>query len=248
MQNLRPYVICISGFDPSGGAGILADIKTMEMHRVQGLGVCTSLTFQDEDHFSKLEWVSETSILKQLTVLTERYNPMVVKVGIIENLQLLKVITERLKEQFPDVKTVWDPVIKASSGYEFHNQIDKQLLHSILDKIDLITPNLPESKLLFGTSTPNEIAQITNCSVLLKGGHSEGNMATDILISKKEQVQFQHEKKQGYSKHGTGCILSSAIAANLALGKKLPEACSNSKEYIQTILTSNATRLAYHNE
>ncbi len=248
MQEQRPYVICISGFDPSGGAGILADVKTMEMHRVQGLGVCTSLTFQHEDHFSRLEWVSEASIIKQLTVLTERYCPIVVKVGLIENLQLLKVITERLKKQFPDVKIVWDPVIKASSGYEFHTKIDNKLLHSILHKVDLITPNLPESEILFGTTIPDEIALKTDCSVLLKGGHSKGDLATDILISKEEQTQFQHEKKKGYSKHGTGCVLSSAIAANLALGKTLPDACSDAKEYIQYIIASNSTRLAYHYE
>ena len=90
MSTKRPDVICLSGFDPSGGAGILADIKTLEMHRVQGLGVCTALTFQNDQSFDGMEWVSEKNMLRQLDVLLAAYQPMAVKIGIIESLSVMK--------------------------------------------------------------------------------------------------------------------------------------------------------------
>lgn len=248
MSDLRPNVICISGFDPSGGAGILADIKTLEMHRVQGLGVCSALTFQNESSFSGMEWISEKNILLQLDALLQTYNPKVVKVGIIENLKLLKLLIDKLKAKVPEVIIVWDPVLKASAGFDFHKMIQQEELNSIMQKIDLITPNLPESQQLFGSTDPDQINQLTSCAILLKGGHSDNKLATDVLIDRGTKQLFQHKKKTGFSKHGTGCILSSAIAANLALGNSLSDSCLLAKEYIQTILTSNKTQLAYHYE
>lgn len=248
MSELRPYVLCISGYDPSGGAGMLADIKTLEMHRVQGLGVCTAITYQNEDEFLGMEWLSQDSIMQQLKALISHYSPVVVKVGIVESLELLDTLITVLKEKFPDVKIVWDPVLNASAGFDFLNKPDHTLFSSILKKIDLITPNLPESELLFGSQLPSEIVKQSQCPVLLKGGHSEDEYSIDTLLFNGDQIQFSHKKKTGFSKHGTGCILSSAIAANLALGKSLPDACRAAKEYIQPILTSNTTRLAYHYE
>lgn len=248
MSGIRPNVICISGFDPSGGAGILADIKTIEMHRAQGLGVCTALTFQNEKTFSGMEWVDESVVMKQLDALLKASHPKAAKIGIIENLELSAKIIDKLKTVFPQVKIVWDPVFKASAGFDFHTSFDNSLFYAILEKINLLTPNILESEMLFGTANPDEIAQKSGCSVLLKGGHSDSRMATDFFIGNGEIIKFQHERKIGFSKHGTGCILSSAIAANLALGTELPEACKRGKDYIQDILTSNPTQLAYHYE
>lgn len=246
MSAVRPFVISIAGLDPSGGAGLLADIKTLEMHRVQGLGIASAVTFQSENHFQGMKWLPETDIFNQLESLLHAYQPRAVKIGIIENLPVLGRLVERLKKQFPDVKIVWDPVLNASAGFEFHAQLDPEQVTAILNRIDLITPNLPESDILFGTASAVEIARKTSCPVLLTGGHSSGQLATDILMVRGEIHRFQHQKKAGFSKHGTGCVLSSAIAANLALGKELPEACRDAKEYIQQILISNSTRLAYH--
>lgn len=248
MSKERPYVICISGFDPSGGAGILADIKTLEMHRVQGLSVCSALTFQNEQSFEGMEWVSEVNQLRQLDILLALYQPKAVKIGIIENLQVLKKLVERLIQKNPGILIVWDPVLKASAGFNFYEEFDFVLLRELLPKIALLTPNLPECKHLFGTTDTESIGKRSSCSVLIKGGHAQSDLATDILLAGGEQHFFHHKKKHGFSKHGTGCILSSAIAANLALGASLPDACAQAKEYMQPILTSNNTQLAYHYE
>ena len=248
MSEYRPQVICISGFDPSGGAGILADIKTLEMHRVQGLGVCTALTFQNENTFSGMEWVGEKNIQNQLDTLLELYRPKAIKIGIIENLPVLNELIDRIKSQISEARIIWDPILKASAGFDFHTSIHQELLQSILTRIDLLTPNLPESQQLFKTTDPEQIANFTSCPVLLKGGHADSKLSVDVLIDHGEKYFFQHEKKNGFSKHGTGCILSSAIAANLAWGKELSESCRNAKEYIQSILKSNKTQLAYHYE
>lgn len=247
MSNERPNVICISGFDPSGGAGILADIKTLEMHKVQGHGICTALTFQNEYSFSGLEWVSEDNILRQLDVLLESYQAKAIKIGIIQNLTVLQNLLERVKEK-SNVPIIWDPVLKASAGFNFHEGFDKDQFFGLLELIDLLTPNLPECKQLFNSTEPEVIAETSGCAVLIKGGHSNSRLSTDVLIEKGEKQVFSHLKKTGFSKHGTGCILSSAIAANLALGKDLPQSCSLAKDYIQHILTSNNSRLAYHYE
>lgn len=248
MSGNRPYVMCISGFDPSGGAGILSDIKTLEMHRVQGLGVCTALTFQNENTFSGMEWVDKAAILKQLDSLLTLYRPKAVKIGIVENWELLDQITDKLTAIAPEVPIVWDPILKASAGFEFHVSSDNKRFYALLEKINLLTPNLPESEILFGTTNPEEIALKAGCPVLLKGGHSDEQFATDILIEKDNIIRFQHQRKTGFTKHGTGCILSSAIAASLANGFPLSQACKKGKEYIQGILTSNTNRLAYHYE
>lgn len=248
MSGNRPYVMCISGFDPCGGAGILADIKTLEIHRVQGLGVCTALTFQNENTFSGMEWVDKTAILKQLDNLLALYRPKAVKIGIVENWELLDQITDKLKMVSPEALIIWDPILQASAGFDFHPSFDSSRFFSILKKIDLLTPNLPESEILFGTTNPEEIALKAGCPVLLKGGHSDEQFATDILIEKDNTIRFQHQRKTGFTKHGTGCILSSAIAASLANGLSLSEACKKGKDYIQKILTGNTSRLAYHYE
>ena len=247
-MSTHPFVICLSGFDPCGGAGILADIKTLEMYQVQGLGVCTALTFQNEHSFSGVEWISEETIFRQLSVLLDSYQPKAIKIGIVENLQVLKRIVSYLHDNLADTPLILDPVLRATAGYDFHKKIDSQALNEILLTIDLLTPNLDESEQLFGTTDPKLIAERSACPVLLKGGHADSEFATDLLIENGTTHLFQHEKKSGFSKHGTGCILSAAIAANLALGKSLPDSCRFAKEYMQAILTSNHTKLAYHYE
>lgn len=246
MSKNRPYVMSVSGHDPSGGAGLLADIKTFEMHKVQGLGVCSAITYQNENDFAGIDWIDEEKITKQIDALFKLYIPKVLKIGIVESLTVLENLIDWIKNRIHEIQVVWDPVIKASAGFNFHHDLDKERFFSILNKIDLLTPNLPEFEILFGITNVNEISEKTTSAVLLKGGHSDDQMAVDQLVFENQLYQFEHRRKEGFSKHGTGCILSSAIAANLALGQSIPEACMNAKEYIQPILISNSTRLAYH--
>lgn len=237
MSEKLKYCLSIAGFDPSGGAGILADIKTFESHDVMGLGVCTSITYQHEASFEGVDWLSTEQIIKQLDVLLEQYPVNYFKVGLIESLSTLTEVVSYIRKAVPNAFIIWDPILKASAGFEFHNDISVDLNSFALD---LITPNLDEIKAL---GDPKNIAKET--AVLLKGGHATEH-ANDILYVKEEQYLLETLRIEGASKHGSGCVLSAAILANLAKGKSLFEACSEAKRYISTFLASTDTLLGKH--
>ena len=235
----RPFVLSIAGFDPSGGAGILADIKTMEAIGVSGLGVCTSITYQNDKTFKAVDWLTIDQIASQIEVLFEKYSINVVKIGLIKDLKTLAEIIDFLKKKNSNVKIIWDPILKASAGFEFHASIDKIILEEVLNNIYLITPNIPELEKL--EIDPKKIL----CSCLLKGGHSEKN-ANDILYSPGNIFTIQGEQLKNADKHGSGCVLSSAIASYLAKEFSLKEACIQAKNYTREFLKSSETLLGIH--
>lgn len=251
-MQIRPNVISIAGFDPCGGAGVLADIKTFEACNVYGMGVVSAITYQNDNTFGGLKWCSVDEIIKQLDLLTAEYKFDYYKVGIIESPEILSDIIMYFKEKQPDAKCVWDPVLKASAGYVFHNNIDKNKLDFILKNCCLITPNKDEAMVLFDNNISidnirNIIKSGNYCPVLLKGGHSEGNEINDVLIEKDNFHIFEGVKFENFAKHGTGCVLSSAITSFLAKAKSLKESCETAKNYIHDFITSNNTNLGYHN-
>jgi hydroxymethylpyrimidine/phosphomethylpyrimidine kinase len=253
MSYNRPIVLSIAGFDPCGGAGVLADIKTMELHQCLGMAVNTSITNQVEDKFISVNWFSTDDIIKHIQTLTNKYKIDFVKIGIVENLHTLHAIVSFLKQQNNTITIVWDTVLSASSGFHLIEAIDKNKLEDVLKNIFLITPNIIEVKKLSGIDNEREAANYlsTHCHVLLKGGHSETNKGIDFLFHNKTTTNVTLSVVEGnknilYPKHGSGCILSSSITANLALGNDLETACQKSKRYIETILNSNTNLLAYH--
>ena len=179
MQKLYPYVLSIAGFDPSAGAGILADIKTFEANESYGMGVCTALTYQNHKEFIELEWISSKKILKQIDILFRRTMFNVVKIGLIKNIAILKEIMDHLLHNNSNIKVIWDPVFKASAGYVFHKSIQLNSIKNILNKLYLLTPNLDEAGIIFGklNDSFNIITDLLKtksiCPVLLKGGHSK---------------------------------------------------------------------------
>lgn len=231
----KPYILSIAGYDPSGGAGVLADVKTFEQHGLLGLAVSTCLTYQTEDSFLGISWHTEEQVLQQLKPLVERYNVTAVKIGLV-NLKLLKVI---LKNIPTNTKIIWDPVLSASAGFDFEN-FTSDSIGSFLERLTLITPNLEEYKKL-------NLEKNTPCSILLKGGHAS-NHKDDTLISPdgSSTIIKGVEFKKPYQKHGTGCVLSSAIASNLLLGNTLEVSCRLGKSYVEKLLQSNDTRLGNH--
>lgn len=249
MSYNRPIVLSIAGFDPCGGAGVIADIKTFEQHQCLGMAVNTSITNQVEDKFISVDWFSSQAIIKHIKPLTDRYIIDFVKIGIIEKLDTLQEVIVFLKQQNENVKIIWDTVLSASTGFDLMEGIDQNKLQEVLKNIYLITPNVNEAKKLSGLTDETSAAKFLSgfCNVLLKGGHSEEHLGIDFLFTDKEIIEI---KKQGsktiYQKHGSGCILSSAITANLALGNDLKNACQKAKHYTETILNSNPHLLAYH--
>lgn len=249
MQYKRPIVLSIAGFDPCGGAGVLADIKTVEQYRCLGMAINTGYTNQVEDRFISVKWVPVDEIIIPLQTLMDRYPIEVVKIGIIENLQVLAEVIRALKQKNQTLKIIWDTVLAASDHFTFMEQVDQQELENVLKQLYLITPNRQEAIRLGGH--PGEMAAAkalsTHCPVLLKGGHREAEKGNDYLLKDQQCLKLEAVVTHPLApKHGSGCILSSAIAANLALGYPLEDACKHAKYYIETILNSNPNLLAYH--
>lgn len=247
MSKKRPYVLTIAGHDPSGGAGVLADIKTFEKNEVVGFSVTTSLTLQDENTFVAIKWVGFELIKEQIEVLYRSHEINFVKIGLIDNLEVLKKTVLYLREKNPKVFIVWDPIIKASTGFEFHKIFSRKDLIEILKEIDLLTPNREEMESLMEGMEVYDGAKYVSqfCGVLLKGGHNDDVVSEDILFNEQVAVSITG-KRSPYKKHGTGCVLSACIVSNLAKGEDLLTACRSAKDYIERFINSNPTMLGYH--
>ncbi len=246
----KPFVLSIAGFDPSAGAGLLSDIKVFEMHGVQGLGVCTSITFQNEKEFEGLNWLSTSDVIRQMEILLKLYDVEYVKIGLVKGLKELNTVIDVLLKWNKETKVIWDPILKASAGYDFHNEIEQKTLTEILKKIYLITPNLDEITKL----VPDEKEVMVcarklseNCIVYLKGGHIESKLVKDMLFLKSKVLHFENERIEQGEKHGSGCVLSSSLTANLAAGLSLEASCEKAIAYTRNFLKSNKTLLGYHN-
>lgn len=248
--SFRANVLSIAGFDPSSGAGVTADIKTFEQHKVQGLAVNTAITYQNETDFEGVDWMTFEQIKKQIEILFKKYQPEYIKIGLIESFDVLQQVVKLLKGINPSVKIIWDPILKASAGFDFHKNIKSAEVISLLQNIYLVTPNIPECKALMGTDEFEEIqAQIIDnklCNVLVKGGHSENDKVTDVLIQSDNITSFEGNRLAN-TKHGTGCVLSSAIASNLANHISLANSIKKAKQYITQFIDSNNGLLGYHN-
>ena len=125
MKKNRPYVLSIAGYDPCGGAGVLADIKTFETIGVYGLAVTTGITYQNDHKFAGVHWLSKKKIKNQLYPLLEAYKVEYVKIGLIESLEVQSEVIELLLGYNNDIKIIWDPILKASAGFSFHKKISK---------------------------------------------------------------------------------------------------------------------------
>jgi len=234
----RPYALSIAGLDPTGGAGILADIKTFEQLGVQGFGVATAITYQTEERYHGQEWIDLEKIIFQITPLIDRYDIQFVKIGLIENFDVLDKLVQYLRSK-GNFYIVWDTILSTSSGTDIHNSVAEA--NQVLGELDLITPNVPEAMKLFGTSNAEKLAY-ENVSILLKGGHDNFH---DILIEENNLTEYSGEAIE-WKKHGTGCILSAAIVGELAKGYTLNEACKKAKTYVERRMNSNSSLLAFH--
>ena len=247
MQENRPFVLTVAGFDPSGGAGVLADAKTFEQHRVYGFAINTGNTIQTEKEFFEMQWTDLAFVLKSLDKLFENYPIKAVKIGIVPSLDYLKQIVFAIKRLSPKTKIVWDTVLKSTTAFDFLNIENQAVLKEILEKTDLITPNYNEIRKLFPDfGTLSNTLHLGSEGILLKGGHQPDEIGVDYLYLGNEIFKLLPKNTLVFEKHGSGCVLSSAITANLALGQNLKTACINAKNYIETYLQSNPTPLGYH--
>jgi hydroxymethylpyrimidine/phosphomethylpyrimidine kinase len=248
MSKNRPFALSIAGLDPSGGAGILADTKTFEQHQVNGFAITTANTIQTENMFYEIQWTDLSFVIRSIETLFLSYEISTVKIGIVPGLYYLNRILTSIKLLSPETKIVWDPVLKSSTKFKFLEINDDLILNEVLSKIDLITPNYDEIVMLFpdfASDKPWINNEITT-AILLKGGHNEAALGTDYLFQKNSVTELLPSNISFQPKHGSGCVLSSAIAANLALGHNLKSACLEAKIYIEKYLSSSTSLIGHH--
>lgn len=238
--------LSIAGSDCSGGAGIQADLKTMTMNGVYAMSVITALTAQNTTGVRSIQESTPDFLKDQLDAVFQDIFPDAVKIGMVASSELIRVIADRLK--FYQVRNVVvDPVMVATSGSALmEDNAVKTLIEELLPLSTLVTPNISEAEVLSGMTIENKDDMITaakhigdhyNCAVLLKGGHSI-NDANDLLYADGQLTWFAGRRIDNPNTHGTGCTLSSAIAANLAKGYTLPDAVQKAKDYISGALAA----------
>ncbi|GGE52921.1 hydroxymethylpyrimidine/phosphomethylpyrimidine kinase [Pullulanibacillus camelliae] len=233
--------LTIAGSDSSGGAGIQADLKTFSALGVYGMSVLTAVTAQNTQEVSDVEELSPKIIAGQIDAIFQDIDVDSIKIGMLSNEQAIRVIAERLNVYRP-YPVVLDPVMVSKSGYDLLRPAAKNaLLTELLPMATLITPNLKETEALLGypVTTLREMEEAAKALVhlgpraaLVKGGHLEGE-AVDVLFDGTDLHHFSGERVQTKNTHGTGCTLSSAIAAFMAKGRPLAEAVTEAKCYIQ---------------
>lgn len=238
--------LTIAGSDSSGGAGIQADIKTMTMNDVYAMSAITALTAQNTTEVRGIFDVSPQFLAQQLDAVFEDIFPDAVKIGMVSSAELIETIAAKL-QKYNARNIVIDPVMVSTSGSRLIQESAVcALTGSLLPLADLITPNIPESEILCGRAIRDKsdmlscselIGNTYGCAVLLKGGHSI-NDANDLLYADGRHRWFEGKRIANPNTHGTGCTLSSAIAANLAKGFSLEDSIKRAKEYISGALSA----------
>ena len=232
--------LTIAGSDSSGGAGIQADLKTFAAHGVFGMSVITAITAQNTLGVTAVQDVWPEIITKQIEAIFDDIGADAVKVGMVSQPDTIRVITAGLKKYMPKLIVV-DPVMISKSGYHLlQPDAEAVLISELLPLATVVTPNIPEAEVLTGlcieTLADMEVAAraihaMGPKNVLLKGGHRTED-ATDILFDGHRFVRFEAPRVPTHNTHGTGCTLSSAIAANLAKGLSVEQAVAAAKKYI----------------
>lgn len=238
--------LSIAGSDSCGGAGIQADIKTMTMNGVFAMTAITAMTAQNTTGVKSIQESTPEFLGQQLDAVFEDIIPDAVKIGMVSSSDLICVIAEKLCK-YGAKNIVVDPVMVATAGSALiKNDAVQTLIEKLLPNATVTTPNIPEAEVLSGMKIAGKddmekaakrISKDYGCAVLLKGGHSI-NDANDLLCVGGEITWFTGKRIDNPNTHGTGCTLSSAIAANLAKGYSLEESVRRAKNYISGALSA----------
>jgi hydroxymethylpyrimidine/phosphomethylpyrimidine kinase len=242
---LTPIALTIAGSDPSGGAGIQADLKTFHQHGVFGMSVITLITAQNTKGVTDVEVLSDAIVGKQLTAVLDDIPPLAAKTGALGNSQIIcEIATAARRFTFP---LVVDPVMISKHGAPLLDSDGvTQLRERLLPLAFLVTPNLPEAEALTGVRIRSDedreraARMIIGCgarSVLIKGGHA-GGAADDLLYLDGQAHWIRGERLASRSTHGTGCVLSAAITARLVRGEGLLECVTKAKAFVAAAIAS----------
>ncbi len=252
LQKTYPIVLSIAGSDSSGGAGIQADLKTFSALGIYGATAITAITAQNTQGVKSQFAINPQLVYEQITAVIDDLSPSVIKIGMLSNAEIVHAVAEALCKY--SLTIILDPVMVSSSGHRLlSDEAQDALIEKLLPMSTLITPNIPEMEAL--TALPlatyaqkrQAARYLMDCgakAILLKGGHEDGDVKTDILFSisdKDMQIDtFASESICTKNTHGTGCTLSSAIAAFIAKGYILCDAIAEAKRYVTEAIQAGA--------
>lgn len=251
----HPIALTIAGSDSGGGAGIQADLKAFSALGVYGASVITAITAQNTRTVAAVESVSPAMIGAQMDAVFGDLDIRAIKIGMVGGAEAIAIVADRLAALLADnpVPVVLDPVMVAKSGDPL---LPADAVASLRDRLlplaTVLTPNLPEAGRLLGLSaadTPEEVARqgrallaLGPAHVLMKGGHAAGETCTDLLLGP-DPLTLSAPRQQTRNTHGTGCSMSSAIAAGLAQGLSVPQAVGRAHQWLQGAI-AGADRLS----
>ena len=246
-----PIVLTVAGSDPSGGAGIQADLKTFSAHGVYGAAVITALTVQNTTGIFGVLAVPADFIAAQFLAVAADLKPTAIKTGMLGDVATVEIVAQLLGEVVGALGVV-DPVMVATSGDVLlaPDAIDA-LRQVLIPRAALITPNIPEAAKLLGIAPAETelemraqakaLMQLGCSAVLIKGGHGSGPEVHDVLFDGATHLVLRRPRIETCNTHGTGCTLSAAIAANLAMGRDLRSAVVEANLFVWNALVSGAT-------
>lgn len=245
-----PRVLSIAGSDSGGGAGIQADLKTFAALGCYGMTAITALTAQNTLGVRAIHAVPPAILRAQIDAVVEDIGLHAVKIGMLHAPEIVQTVAESI-DRHSLVNVVLDPVMVATSGAVLiDNPAIAVLVRELFSRTIVVTPNLDEASLLVGRSVDSEAAMeaaarellgMGATAVLLKGGHLTGDVVSDLLVTRGGAVQWMRAPRiRSVNTHGTGCTLSSAIAAHLALGANLLDAVEAARAYVRAALEAGA--------
>jgi hydroxymethylpyrimidine/phosphomethylpyrimidine kinase len=243
-----PIAVSIAGSDSGGGAGIQADLKTFSALGVYGASVIAALTAQNSKGVSAIHDVPAEFVTAQIDAVFSDLNVGAVKIGMLANAAVIKVVVGGL-DRWHQQNVVLDPVMVATSGDALlQPKAIEELRRALIPKARVITPNLLEAAaLLDGPLATNEVEMRVQAerlltlgakAVLIKGGHAQGPESADLLVDATRMIRFAAARVATDHTHGTGCTLSSAIAAGLAKGRELADAVRAAKDYVTAAIVA----------
>lgn len=243
-----PAVLCLSGSDPSGGAGLEADLKTFHRHGVRGMALPTLLTVQNSRGVREVHFLDPNFLAKQWRALFADARPAAIKIGALGSRRMVLRVAGLLSSpEAKGIPVVLDPVLGSTAGVPLFEESGLALLvKRVFPLCRVVTPNVQEFTQLFDENFPASpkldvaaasLRALGNrpYAILLKGGHLSGSESTDLLWEKGRLTRFT-ETRLPWSAHGTGCALASSIAAHLAWGRSLPSACRKAKAFVHAAL------------
>jgi len=250
MSERRPVALTVAGSDSGGGAGIQADLRTFASLGAFGTSAITCVTAQNLDGVRSVFALPPGEVIKQIEAVLDGFPVAAVKTGMLycrEIIEAVAVVVSR--PGFPPL--VVDPVMVATSGARLlEDDAVAAYRERLLRRAALVTPNLDEAKVFLGQTIPSAdampdaarlLAERLGCPVLLKGGHLTGDLIVDVLWDGRKSWWWEGERIADVTTHGTGGTLSAAVAARLAHGDPLPEACAAARDHVRRAMTSPVT-------